>query len=311
MTKVAVVAHSGKTLGGGLSELHGALVAAGVPDPLWYEVDKSRKAGKRVKKALKHGAELIFVWGGDGMVQHCIDAAAGSKAAIAILPAGTANLLANNLGIPKDIAECVFTGLHGTRRKLDVGRINGERFAVMAGVGFDALMIRDASKGLKARVGRLAYVWTGAKELGAAQFGAKVKVDGKDWFKGDVACVLLGNVGSAFGGVTLFKEARPDDGRLEVGVVTADGALEWSRTLARTLSHHAGRSPFVEFASGKKVTIKLDRRVAYELDGGARPATDELRIKVEPGAIHVCVPGATAQVAAPHNGALKRNGAKA
>jgi diacylglycerol kinase family enzyme len=292
--KVAVVAHSGKTLGGGLSELHGALVAAGVPDPLWYEVDKSRKAGKRVKKALKEGADLLFVWGGDGMVQHCIDAAAGSKAALAIVPAGTANLLASNLGVPKDITQCVDIGLHGGRRKLDVGHINGERFAVMAGVGLDALMIREAGKGLKARIGRLAYVWTGAKELGAAQFGAKVKVDGKPWFKGDVACVLLGNVGSAFGGVTLFKEAQPDDGRLEVGVVTAEGALEWSRTIARTMSHHAGRSPFVQFASGQKITIKLDHPVAYELDGGARHATDKLHVRVEPGALTVCVPGGPA-----------------
>jgi diacylglycerol kinase (ATP) len=72
------------------------------------------------------------------MVQRCIDAAAGSNVAIAILPAGTANLLATNLGIPKDLAEAVAVGLNGTRRPLDVGRLNGERFAVMAGAGVDA-----------------------------------------------------------------------------------------------------------------------------------------------------------------------------
>lgn len=291
MTKVAVVAHSGKTFGGGLSELHGALAAEGV-DPLWYEVSKSGKARKAVRKALDAGADLIFAWGGDGLVRNCIDAAAGSDAAIAILPAGTANLLARNLGVPQDIPECVAIGLHGERRRLDVGKVNGERFAVMAGAGLDALMIRDADHGLKARIGRLAYVWTGAKALGAAQFPARIEVDGKPWFEGDVACVLLGNVGSAFGGVTLFKEAKPDDGRLEVGVVTADGVLDWSRIAARTLTGHAGRSPFVEFTSGRKVKVKLGRAVAYELDGGARPATTELRVKVKPGAIQVCVPKA-------------------
>ena len=54
-------------------------------------------------------------------------------------PAGTANLLATNLGIPRDIAACVEIGLRGMRRRLDAGTVNGERFAVMAGIGFDAL----------------------------------------------------------------------------------------------------------------------------------------------------------------------------
>ena len=61
------------------------------------------------------GADLVFVWGGDGMVQRCVDALAGTEATVAILPAGTANLLATNLGIPKDIAEAVRIGLHGAR----------------------------------------------------------------------------------------------------------------------------------------------------------------------------------------------------
>src|SRR5678816_4744891 len=102
---VAVVAHSGKKLGGGLSELRRVLVRAGHPRPIWYEVPKSRKAPRAVRRAVKKGARLIFVWGGDGMVQRCIDALAGfKKVEMAILPAGTANLLATNLGIPKDIA---------------------------------------------------------------------------------------------------------------------------------------------------------------------------------------------------------------
>ena len=145
--KVAVIAHSGKTLGGGLPELRRALEAAGVDDPFWCEVPKSRKAPAQVRRALNDGAELIIAWGGDGMVQRCVDVLAGSGASLAIIPAGTANLFATNLGIPKDIERAVSIALHGTRRTLDVGRFNGERFAVMAGAGFDAAMIRDAGKG--------------------------------------------------------------------------------------------------------------------------------------------------------------------
>ena len=65
---------------------------------------KSSKAPAQVERLLKEGAELVFAWGGDGMVQRCVDVIAGSEANLAIIPAGTANLLASNLGIPADIA---------------------------------------------------------------------------------------------------------------------------------------------------------------------------------------------------------------
>ena len=97
---VAVIAHSGKTLEGGLPELREKLDLAGVTDPLWSEVPKSKMAPKRVRTAIESGADLVFVWGGDGMVQRCIDAMVGSDAVLAIIPAGTANLFAANLKIP-------------------------------------------------------------------------------------------------------------------------------------------------------------------------------------------------------------------
>src|SRR5690348_525503 len=75
---VAVVAHREKSFGGGLGELRAALAEAGHPEPLWYEVAKSRKASKKARMAVKRGARLVFVWGGDGMVQRSLDALAGS-----------------------------------------------------------------------------------------------------------------------------------------------------------------------------------------------------------------------------------------
>jgi hypothetical protein len=87
MPRVAVVAHAGKSFGGGLAELRAVLAREGFTDPLWYEVAKSRKAPKCARRALTDGAEVIFVWGGDGMVQRCIDAVAGTEAVLAILPA--------------------------------------------------------------------------------------------------------------------------------------------------------------------------------------------------------------------------------
>src|SRR6202451_4686431 len=193
MANVAVVAHARKSFGGGLPELRKVFADEGVTDPHWYEVRKSKHAPDCARRAVNHGADLIFVWGGDGTVQRCIDAVAGTGAVLAILPAGTANLLATNLQIPRDVAAAVRIGRAGERRVLDTGSVNGEHFAVMAGAGFDARMISDADRGAKERLGRAAYVVTGIRNLRARPVRATVKVDGKRFFKGKVSCVLTAN----------------------------------------------------------------------------------------------------------------------
>jgi YegS/Rv2252/BmrU family lipid kinase len=287
---VAVVAHSRKSFGGGLTELRRILALEGVTEPLWFEVRKSRRAHKYARRAAAMGADVLFVWGGDGTVQRCIDAVAGAETAVAILPAGTANLLAENLSVPHDLAAAVRVGLHGDRRRLDTGSVNGERFGVMAGAGFDARMIADADRGMKDRLGRAAYVVTGIRNLGARRVTATVDVDGERFFKGKVSCVLTANVGKILGGVEAFQDARPDDGRLELGVVTARDPVQWARTFARLALGHPAESPFAKVTQGKKFKIRFGQRVSYELDGGARPATKKLRIRVHPGSVTVCVP---------------------
>lgn len=290
MTSVAVVAHARKTLGGGLTELRRALAAEGIDEPAWFEVPKSKFAPECVREAIDGGADLLFVWGGDGMVQRCIDAIGDAPAPLAILPAGTGNLLARNLAIPIDLAQAVDVGLHGTRRTIDVGCVNGERFAVMAGTGLDALMIRDTDRSLKDRFGRAAYVWTGAKNLRFEPFTVKIDVDGHRWFDGRAGCVLVGNVSKVFGGIEAFDDASPEDGLLELGVVTAKGAVQWLRALTRTALGSADRSKFVRTTKARKIRIRLDRKLPYELDGGDKKPRKQLKIDVQPAAVTVCVP---------------------
>jgi diacylglycerol kinase (ATP) len=287
--RVAVVAHAEKRLGGGLAELRRVLKAQGVADPLWYEVAKAKHAPDRAQRALDDGADLVFAWGGDGTVRRCMGVLAGTDACLAVIPAGTANLFATNLDIPMDIEEAVAVGLHGERRQLDVGSFSGERFGVMAGVGFDAEMIRG-SEDLKERLGRLAYVWSGSRNLREDAFEAEIRVDGLDWFDGRATCILLGNVGDLFGGVTVFPDARPDDGQLELCVGTAEGLVQWARTLARTATGDPTLSPFVRATRARKVKVQLDRKVRYELDGGDRTKVRTFKAKVEPGALRLCVP---------------------
>ena len=162
--------------------------------------------------------------------------------------------------------------------------MNGECFAVMAGVGFDARMIDGADGTLKDTLGRIAYVWTGARNLRAPSFDVRIKVDGSSWYRGSASCILLGNVGRLFAGIEIFEQARPDDGLLELGVVSADGPVDWARTIARTVAGSPDASPFVHTTSARTVKVKLSRKVLYEVDGGARTKVRRLKIKVRPAA---------------------------
>jgi diacylglycerol kinase (ATP) len=222
---VAVIAHRKKSLDGGLDELRSRLADQHAQDVLWYEVNKSKKAPRRVRQAMQAGADLIIAWGGDGMVQRCLDTLAGSDVPVGIIPAGTANLLAHNLGIPENLAEALQIALTGPHRPLDLGRINGEHFAVMAGIGFEADVMRDVDGRMKNRLGRLAYFWTGLRHLRRAASPMKVTVDGRPWFDGMAGCVLLGNVGRITGGIPAFDDAC---GVPEVGPGSLTSGDRWS-----------------------------------------------------------------------------------
>ena len=99
-----------------------------------------------------------------------------------------------------------------------------------------------------------------------------------------------GNVGKVLGGVEAFHGAQPDDGLLELGVVTARNPAQWARALGRVALGEAEKSPFVEVTRGKQFRIRFDRRFPCELDGGARPAVKKVRIKVHPSSVKICVP---------------------
>jgi YegS/Rv2252/BmrU family lipid kinase len=289
--KPAVVAHAEKKLGGGLPELRRMLAEEGFEDPLWFEVPKSKRAPEAVEKATRAGADLILAWGGDGMVRRCVNALGDSQIPLGILPAGTANLLANHLGIETDLRAALRTALRGERRKLDVGRFEGERFAVMAGAGLDAAMMKDSDE-LKDRIGRVAYIFGGVANITNDSFDAKITIDGTLWYDGPASTILVGNIGELFGGIEVFEDARPDDGILDVGLLTAENPLQIARAAARTVTGDTNKSPFVRITKARELKVKLDRKVRYELDGGDRKKVRSFKVKVEPGAITVCVPAA-------------------
>jgi len=290
MTSLAVIAHAGKSLGGGLPELRERLQRSFGVDVMWCEVEKSRMAPKAAKRCLKADADLILVWGGDGTVQRVVDTVAGSHVTLGIIPAGTANLLATNLGIPMDLEGALDVALHGARRDLDVGVINGERFTVMAGAGFDAVMIKEADGKLKDRFGRIAYVYTGVRAAGRRAFSVRIDVDGQRWYEGRAGCVLFGSMGTLTGGLVAFPHADPTDGQLEIGVVTAGTRMEWARVVGRLATRSAERSPLTRTTRGRKVDVRFTTPTTYELDGGDRRAVKRLKVGVEPAAVRFAVP---------------------
>ena len=229
MKRIAVIAHAGKSLGGGLPELRERLVAEGYEDLLWYEVEKSRQAPKRVRRAIDEGRARSCSSG--AATAPCSDRSTRcprtSRPRSPSCPPARPTSSPTTSACRIDLEGALEVALHGADRRLDVGRINGERFGVMAGAGFDARMIAEADKGMKDRVGRVAYAWTGLRATRAGRQRMTVRVDGERWFAGKASCVLVGNLGTITGGISAFDDARPDDGRLEVGVVTAAGPWQW------------------------------------------------------------------------------------
>jgi diacylglycerol kinase family enzyme len=160
----------------------------------------------------------------------------------------------------------------------------------MAGVGADALMIRDADGSLKDRLGRGAYVLTGVRNVTDATVKVRVDVDGEKFYSGKAGSVIVGNVGRVLGGIDVFDDATPHDGKLDVAVVTATNATQWARVLGRAVVGRTANAKHVEMTSARKIDIRLKSSRLYQVDGGDRTKTERLKVRVEPKALLVCVP---------------------
>ena len=294
MTKIGVVAHREKMLGGGLGELRDLLDSAGFDAVEWCEVSRSKEAPDGLRKMIDDGVDRVLVWGGDGTVRRCIDTIVGDGSehvSLGILPAGTANLLAKNLDIPIDLESAVDIALHGEPRSIDVGVMNGEHFAVMGGTGFDAMMIKDADDNqLKEKFGRVGYVRATLRSTKMAPVKVKVELDGRAWFSGKASCVLVGNVGTILGGINAFADASPTDGRLDIGVVHAGTRSDWVRVAARSVTGRVDRSPFVDVATAEKIKIELKTKTPWQVDGGDKTPAKKFKIRCVPGAVRICQP---------------------
>jgi diacylglycerol kinase (ATP) len=274
-----------------------ALRAAGWQDPLWIETTAEDPGYGAAQEALDRQADLVIACGGDGTVRAVLTVLAGTAMPLAILPAGTGNLLARNLGLPLDLDAAVGVALGGRDRTLDVGRIEPseaggrhERFAVMAGVGLDAVVMRDAPEQVKARVGWPAYVLAAFKHLRTPGVRVTLVVDGGAPVHTRAQTVVVGNMGKLQGGIELLRDAVPDDGRLDVAVVNSHGLVDWVRIVSRVVTRR--EPPDHRFITLQCTSLEVTLRHPQprQVDGDLLDPSPILAVEIEPGAIVIRVP---------------------
>ncbi|MFB9239884.1 diacylglycerol/lipid kinase family protein [Plantactinospora siamensis] len=265
------------------------LTAAGWAEPLWFETTVEDPGKGQTEEAIKAGAEVVFACGGDGTVLSCVNALVGTDVALAVLPSGTGNLLAANLGLSTDLATGLQVAIERGRRRLDVGDLEGQYFTVMAGMGFDAQMLDATNETTKKRIGWPAYVIGAAKHLRDRPMRVEIKIDDQPPVRRRARSVLVANVGRLQGGVRLLTEAEPDDGLLDVAVLTPNNLRHWLELGWAVLRRHE-RVPRMLTLRGKQVRIKARRNEPRELDGDLIEPGRTLNVKVRPESLWLCVP---------------------
>lgn len=263
---------------------------SGDPVPLAQHVVDPGRA--MAHDAVAKGVDLVLVAGGDGTARTVCAALAGTGVPVALVPAGTGNLLGRNLGVPLDEDEALDVALNGVPRAVDLVRRRAEGldadFAVMAGVGLDARIMRDTNPVLK-RVARAgAYVVAGAQQVRTPPFRSTVTLDGTVVHDGEAVLTMVGNVGRLQGGVALIPAAAADDGELHVLVATGSGLRGLTRLLAGIVRERPGGP--LRRARGRTVHVELDRPVPYQLDGDTVGETTWFSASVVPGSLLVMTP---------------------
>ncbi|MET4226350.1 diacylglycerol kinase (ATP) [Oerskovia enterophila] len=264
------------------------LADAGWPAPAWLETTAEDPGTGQARQAVEDGAEVVFVSGGDGTVRACIEGLVGTEAALAVLPGGTGNLLATNLGIPPSPEDGIRLALDRGRRAVDVGEVDGQAFAVMAGMGLDAAMMQDAPTALKAKAGALAYVISAFKHLADDEMKVEVRVDDRPVLRRRARSVLVGNVGKLQAGVDLLPDAVPDNGQLDVAILAPRNLGHWVQLLVGVLRGRR-RVPNMEVLRGSRISVISDRPQPRQLDGDVIEPSKKLEVSVRAGALWVCV----------------------
>jgi diacylglycerol kinase family enzyme/membrane-associated phospholipid phosphatase len=269
--------------------------AAGWDDPLWFETTVDDAGASMARAAVAAGADVVVAAGGDGTVRVVCAEMASTGVPVGVVPAGTGNLLARNLGIPLGRDQALEVVLRGQDRAIDLVMVKGDgleatRFAVMAGMGLDAAIMAGAPDALKRRMGWPAYVVAGMRHLRYPAVRVTISVDGSEPVHRRARTVLVGNVGSLTAGIPLLPDARIDDGVLDVVVIAPLRVLGWFSLLWRVLTRHPRTDERLDRFTGRSVVVTAASATPRQLDGDPVGSGTEIHAEVEPGVLLVRVP---------------------
>jgi YegS/Rv2252/BmrU family lipid kinase len=257
----------------------------------------TERSGHARELSLQHAKnyDMVFTLGGDGTAMEVAGALAYSGIPVGVLPGGTGNLLARALGTPRRIDRAVQALMHGRVREIDLGIIQGHRFAVAAGVGIDADMVRDTPTWMKRHLGVLAYTLMATRAaLRAVLFGrfftARVVVDGEA-IERKAAAVLFANFGAILEDRIHFGPGiETDDGVLDCCIFSPTNLRDALRIMWRITRRDFRPDPALLYRKGRVFRIETSPVLALQADGellGTTPA----EITVEPLAAQLLVPG--------------------
>ena len=239
--------------------------------------------------SIADSAAAVIVWGGDGTINEVANALAGTEVPIVIAPAGTENLLAKELHVSRNVERLVGSLTSGRTIHCDVGQIDGRMFLLIVGVGFDGEVIRRLTAARKGHISYLSYFWPIWRTYLEHNFPQlRVVVDGEEVFNGR-GLAFIGNISRYAVGLRICRDARFDDGLLDVVVFTCEErhGLMWHA--AWTLLRLHPLKGDVVYRQGKSIQIETDRPVACQADGEVGPSTP-IDVSVTGEQIRILVP---------------------
>jgi diacylglycerol kinase (ATP) len=263
------------------------IVAAHGDRPEVLLTERIGHARELAAAALQRGARLVLAWGGDGTINEVAAALAFGQVPLGIVPAGSGNGLARELGVARRPERALADALSAEPRPLDLGEIEGRYFVNIAGIGFDAqIASRFASS---QRRGFLGYANITLQLLRSyVPLTYRITHDGVT----EETCAILVTIANSaqFGnGALIAPGARVDDGELDLVVVQERSRFRTICSVPRLFIGTANRMAGCRIARVREVTIESDAPLTFHVDGEPLQGGARLHARVHPGALRVAV----------------------
>lgn len=266
------------------------LTARGLPSELRL-TRQPRHATELAREATAAGLEMVIAAGGDGTVNDVVQALAGHTTALGVLPLGTVNVWAREMGIGLTLSEARETLLRGVRRQVDLGRAGQRYFLMMAGIGFDAEVTRRVERGPLKRIGlKLLDYIAAVVALSVTAESSDLRIQiGERQRRERALMIIIGNTRLYGGAMTFAQKAVADDGALDVVVIGSGGLAHRLGVLGRAFLRRPSAGPRVRYLRAQAIRVESRRAEPVQVDGeviGNLPMT----FTIAPHALRVILP---------------------